>query len=67
MKKNSSGKIVWAVIGCLLTIVLAILALVPVFEELLKVEVAVAEPPVVAEVPLPASPEEVPVTVYYIM
>lgn len=67
MEQKSSVKTVFAVLGCLLTVVLTVLALVPFLNELLSVEVVTTESPAITEAPRPDKPEAVPVTVYYIM
>ncbi len=67
MKKKSPALMILVVFGCFLTVVLAVLALVPFLNKVLAVEVAATEQPEVTKEPLPDAPEEVPVTVYYVM
>ena len=67
MKQKSSVKIVLAALGCLFTVILAMLAFVPLLNEILAVEVVTQQPQVITAAPEPERPEEVPVTVYYVM
>ncbi len=67
LKQKSPVKIVLVGVGCILTVVLAILALFPFLTERFAVEVTKNEVPTVTEAPLPDAPKEVPVTVYYVM
>ena len=67
MKQKSSGKIILAALGCILTVILTMLAFVPFLNEILTVEVAQQQEPVVGSFQNPEKPEEIPVTVYYIM
>ena len=67
MKKKSSALIILIILGCFLTVVLAVLAFVPFLNEVFSVQVAESEVPKVTVAPIPEKPEEVPVTVYYIM
>lgn len=67
MKQKSSGKILLAALGCILTVVLTMLAFVPFLNEILAVEVIQQQEPEVSSPQNPEKPEEIPVTVYYIM
>ena len=67
MKRNSSAKIILALLTGILIVLLAILTVLPTLNELLAVEVATTEQPLVTKAPAPEKPEEVPVTVYYVM
>jgi len=67
MKQKSSGKILLAAFGCILTVVLTMLAFVPFLNEILTVEVTQQQEPVISSPQNPEKPKEIPVTVYYIM
>lgn len=67
MEQKTSLKVILAMLGGTLTVVLTMLALVPFLNELLAVEVVQAEMPTVTSAPVPEKPVEVPVTVYYQM
>ncbi len=67
MEHKTSFKGILAALGGALTVVLAMMALIPFLNRILAVEVTAVEPPVITSAPLPEKPEEVPVTVYYVM
>lgn len=67
MEHKSSAKIVLVASGCILTVVLAMLAFVPFLNELLAVEAVSTEQPVITTAPMPETPQKVLVTAYYIM
>ena len=67
MKHKSSVLAVLTAIGCLLTVILTMLAFVPFLNEVLAVEVAEQQEPVITAAPEPERPGKTPVTVYYIM
>ena len=67
MKHKSSVNILLAAFGCILTVVLTMLAFVPLLNGIFTVEVATQEEPVMSSSVMPANPETVPVTVYYVM
>ena len=67
MIHKSSFKFIAAFLLCMGTILLTMLAFVPFLNELVAVEVAKPQYPAVKQEALPDSPEQVPVTVYYIM
>ena len=67
MKKKSPVTTILIVLGCFLTVVLAVLALSPFFQKVFTVEVAKMQEPEEKPDPVLKAPEEVPVTVYYMM
>lgn len=67
LEQKSSAKIIVIVLGCVLTVILTMLALVPFLNKMLAVEVVKTEFPTVTAAPLPGAPEEVSLTVYYEM
>ena len=67
MKGKTSLKTILVIIGCTLTVVLAVLALMPLLNEIVAVEVVQNEVPVVTEKAIPYEPKECLVTAIYEM
>ena len=67
LEHKISAKTVLVVIGCILTVILTILAFVPFLNEIFAVEVGQTELPVVTQAPAPEKPEKVLITSIYEM
>lgn len=67
MEQKTSLKIILAVLGGTLTVLMTILAFTPLLNDVFAVEVPLSEPPAVTEAPLPEKPEELLVTAVYEM
>lgn len=67
MERRTSIKTIMVILGCTVTIVLAVLAFAPFLKEMVAVEVDQSEAPVVTEAPAPGKPEECLVTAIYEM
>lgn len=67
LNQKRSLKLVLLIIGCFLTVIVTMLALIPFLSELLVVEVSEQMPPMVTQAAVPEAPEKVSVTVYYVM
>ncbi|MBP3568190.1 MAG: hypothetical protein J6K04_03390 [Lachnospiraceae bacterium] len=67
LEHKISAKTILIVIGCILTVILTMLAVTPFLNEVLAVEVSQAELPVVTQAPAPGKPEELLVTAIYEM
>lgn len=67
LKRKSNAKIILAVLGGILMVLLMVLLLLPYLNRLCSVSVATESATVNIAAPLPDKPETVPVTVYYIM
>ena len=67
MKQKTSAKIILLILGGILTILLVILVTLPALDRLVAVKVTTPAITEITQVPAPDKPEEVPVTVFYVM